>query len=506
MFHEPLTDRENTILHLIARGFSNQEIADDLVISLGTVKWYNRQIYHKLGVRSRTQAVRMAQQRQLLPVQPHTETPRHNLPAPVTSFIGREREITEVKQMLQEARLVTLTGPGGIGKSRLAQQAVKELAGDLVDNIWLVALGCTEDPTLVSDVIAKVMGLGETNALPQMLKNVLADQSTLLVIDNFEHLMPAAPLLADLLAAVQGLRLLVTSREVLHLSGEHVYPVPPLELPCAVSLFVQRAQAVRVDLQSDSLGTVNAICERLDRMPLAIELAAARARILTPQALLTQLGNCPLLIGEGPRDWPGHHHTLYATIDWSYNLLSPDEQLLFEQLAVFHGGCTVEAAEAICDPGFEVLDSLSSLYDKSLIQTEKGSDGETRFIMLSTIHAYAATHLKMRPDLTILQQRFTQYYLDMIARARVSQPVWLQRLSAEYDNLRAIMEHSFGSQGDRGSQGAEIVAGLGEFWYLTGHLAEGHLWLQTAQSFSNDLSADLQMRLENVAVRLAVSS
>jgi predicted ATPase/DNA-binding CsgD family transcriptional regulator len=415
---EPLSDRETEILGLLAGGLSNREIAQELFLSLETIKWYNKHIYSKLGVGSRTQAV--ARARELGLFADPGESPvaslapvRTNLPAQLTSFVGREREIAEVEDLLKTTRLVTLTGPPGIGKTRLGLQLADTVAGNYSDGVIFVGLASTTDPALVPKAIAHKLGVVEqpNQPLVESLERYFGNKSALLVLDNYEHVLEAAALVTDLLAASPRLTVLVTSREVLRLNGEHEYIVPPLTVPDTAhpgfvsDLFVYesmallnhraRAASTHFRLTEENAPAVAAICLRLDGLPLAIELAAARIKLFSPQQMLERLESRLSLLTGGARDLPARQRTLRDSIDWSYNLLDEDEQRLFARLAVFTGGRTIGAVEAICTPGLPIdaLDGLESLLNKSLLYQEEGPGGEPRFIMLETIHEYARERL-----------------------------------------------------------------------------------------------------------------
>lgn len=336
----------------------------------------------------------------------------HNLPSQATPFIGREAQLTEVRQELTRpengARLLTLTGPGGTGKTRLSLQVAADLLNDYEDGVFFVELASISDPMLVTPTIAQTLGVRKVEgcSLWESLKDYLQNKHILLVLDNFEQVMEGAPTVSDLLAAAPRLQVLVTSRALLRLQGEHVYPVPPLALPDpekrppveqlaqveAVQLFTQRARTVRADfdLTGENGAAVAEICHRLDGLPLAIELAAARVRFLPPQKMIAQLGNRFRLLTGGARDLPTRHQTLRGAIDWSYDLLSADEQVLFRHLAVFCCSCTLEAAEAVCGgpSNMDVLNGLESLMDQSLVKLSD-IDGEPRFGMLESIREYA---------------------------------------------------------------------------------------------------------------------
>lgn len=435
------------------------------------------------------------------------ETRPNNLPAQPTPLVGREREVAEVCALLgrPELRLLTLTGPGGTGKTRLGLQAAAELLEAFDDGVYFVPLAPVSDAGLVAESIAQAVGLRQSadQPLTESLKAALAPASMLLVLDNFEQVLAAAPLVAGLLAAAPRLKALVTSRSALHLSGEHEYQVQPLALPDSrrlppldrltqyesVRLFIERAQAARSDfaVTNENAPTVAEICHRLDGLPLAIELAAARIRLLPPQAMLARLDSRLRLLTGGPRDLPARQRTLRGTIDWSYGLLDSGEQQLFARLAVFAGGCALDAAESVCDAGGEletdVLDGLSSLVDKSLVRTREGPDGEPRFVMLETIQEYARERLRVGGEEGALRRRHAEHYLSLAERAEPeltgrNQAPWLDRLEAEHDNLRAALGWSL-EQPD-GERALRLAGALWRLWYSRGYLSEGRRWLEAA--------------------------
>ena len=505
----PLSKREREILAQLTAGLSDQQIADELFLSLHTVKWYNRQIYSKLGVSSRTQAIAQAKSLGLLgeglPVSPSSAVSGDHLPAQFTPFIGRRREIDEVKRLLERFRLLTLTGTGGTGKTRLALQVAAEVAKTFADGVYFVDLAPLSDHALVPKAIARVLDVFESPAepLPETLKRALSGREVLLLIDNFEHVSPAAPLVSTLLAVSPHLKILVTSREALRVVGEQEYPVPPLSLPVrdavsardlaeseAGALFVQRAQMTlpRFALGDDNAPTIAHICARLDGLPLAIELAAARSKLLTPQALLARLEGAgessPLrTLASGTRDVPPRHRTLEDAIAWSYNLLEKREKTLFARLAVFRGGRSLEASEAVCAEGLsmDVLDGLASLVDKSLIQQKETSGGEPRFVMLEMIHEYARERLEESGEAETMRRRHAEYFVVLAERAKPELRLsrygyWCQRFELELDNLRAVLEWTL-SEGDV-SLGVRLAGALGLFWYGKGYHVEGIRWTQ----------------------------
>jgi predicted ATPase len=438
-----------------------------------------------------------------------------DLPIRATSLVGRQRELAALRELLmrEELRLVTLTGPGGIGKSRLGEAVAEQVRGAFRNGVRLVSLAPVSDPSLVVDTIARTLGLGEQDGSQPLLETVkqqLRHQEMLLLLDNFEQVLEAAPVVAELLAASPGLKVLVTSRTTLHLAGEQEFPVPPLSLPDptslstpheslsqyeAVRLFIERARAVKPDfaVNNQNAPAVAEICHRLDGLPLAIELAAARVRILTPQGILSRLDKSLKLLTGGARDLPARQQTLRNTIDWSYDLLDVDEQTLFARLGVFVGGVTLEAAAQACVPEdeLEVLEGVGSLVEKSLLRQEEGVGGEPRFTMLQTIRDYALEHLNESAETEQLRRRHAEFYSMLAERAEAGlrgpeQEIWLERLNEERDNLRATMRWLLETRN------VEDAARLGwriwPFWYVRGYSREGRRWMEEALVSSDALS------------------
>jgi predicted ATPase/class 3 adenylate cyclase len=432
----------------------------------------------------------------------------NNLPVQPTPLIGRQREIESVRHLLSrhDVRLVTLTGPGGTGKTRLALQVAAELIDDFQDGVYFVELAPIGDPTLVVPTIAQSVGLQDIGGRPVLdaLVDHLSDKRLLLLLDNFEQILSAAPVVAELLGAAPGLKVLVTSRAVLHLRGEHEFPVPPLGLPepgprslaqelasyPAISLFSQRATAVRpgFGLTDENARAVTDICRRLDGLPLAIELAAARVKLLAPQAMLARLERrLPLLTG-GARDLPERQRTLRDTIAWSYDLLDEPERQLFRRLAVFVGGCTVDAAEAVGaadgEPGMDVFDGIASLVDKSLLRQHDGPDGEPRFAMLETIREFGLERLAAADEEASVRRLHLDWYTDFAERCQPGVfgpegPAWLDRLAAELDNLRAAMAWSVTDPTSGSARAGVRIAGAAQqLWLFRDNLAEGQHWLE----------------------------
>jgi predicted ATPase len=392
-----------------------------------------------------------------------------NLPVQPTPLIGRERELVGVLELVRSHRLVTLTGPGGSGKTRLALQAAAELVDEFRDGVWFVALASLRDAELVLTTIAQTLGVRE----PQTAEEYLRTKEALLVLDNLEQLLQAVPKLAELLRSAAGLKLLATSRASLRISGEQEFQVPPLTDEESVALFAERARAVK---PTAALGDdVREICRRLDNLPLAIELAAARIKLLTPDALLPRLERRLPLLTAGARDAPERQRTLRSTIEWSYELLDPREQELFASLSVFAGGCDLEAAEEVCSAD---LDILGSLIDKSLIRERDG-----RFLMLATIREYAAERLEAFGDARGLRNRHAEHYLALAEAAEPeilggAQVEWLARLEPERDNFRSAL--GWALEHRTGDVALRLIGALRRAWVARGFLAETRRWLEQA--------------------------
>ena len=528
---DPLTEREVDILGRIAEGLSNREIGQALFITVDTVKWYNKQIYSKLGVNSRTQAVARAQELGVLgsdgqapPADLRRRTMTITVPAQLTPFIGRGHERAEIKDLLGSVRLLTLTGPGGTGKTRLSVQIASELTHTFRDGVNFVRLAALRDPTLMPNAIAEVLNIHEQSGQPvrETVKTWLRGKQMLLVLDNFEHILDGASYISELLNAAPDLRIMVTSREVLHLYGEQEYPVPPMTLPHAnssmeditrseaVALFLQGAQAAKpgFEITEELAPAIVEICQRLDGLPLAIELAAARIKVLSPQHILERLDERLATLTGGSRDLPQRQQTLRNTIDWSYDLLNEFEQQLFACLAVFRGGWTLEAAEAICAgfTGVAGLDGLQSLVDKNLVSQRSQVDGQMRFYMLETIREYAKECLTALHDEAEVRQCHADYYRDLAERAEpmvrgYDHDLWMPRLMAERDNFRSALEWSFGD-GELES-GMRLVGGLGLFWYLEGHhYVAARRWVYMAMDYVEQVPRDVAAMVYMAAAKM----
>jgi predicted ATPase/DNA-binding CsgD family transcriptional regulator len=460
------------------------------------------------------------------PVQPQLATSlsssahRDNLPAQLTPLIGREKERADVARLLREegVRLLTLTGPPGIGKTRLSIQVASDLVRHFHDGVHFVPLASITDPTLVPSAIGQHLDIRQTgqHSLSALIAERLRDKELLLLLDNFEQVVRAGPLVKELLAACPHLKVLVTSRQALRVTGEHEFPVPPLKLPGqadyadvvalsryeAVSLFAQRARAVKPDftLTGNNASAVARICIQLDGLPLAIELAAARVKLLPPQAMLLRLAHGSAILASGAQDLPARQQTLHNAIAWSYDLLSDEERVLFRRLGVFVGGWTLEVAEAVCnEPGeqrLSTLEGLALLLDKSLVKPElaQGQEpdagGEPRFTMLETILEYAREKLAESGEQQALKRMHAVYFANLAEQAGLKvwgpnrdhgDAFWLDRLEREHDNIRAALDWSHSSAADIEIELRLLVA-VGRFWENHGYLREGRERLAAALS------------------------
>ena len=414
---------------------------------------------------------------------------RGNLPPPLTGFVGRDAELADISRLLQSARLVTLTGTGGAGKTRLMIEVARQVEDRFPEGCWFVPLETVTEPDLVLPAIGRTLSIAEVSGRPaaDWLAEALSGRRLLLLLDNLEQVIEVAPQVRQLLANAPEPRIFCSSREALRVSGEHEFPVPPLHPELAVQLFVGRARQVRPDWQPSAadLEAVAQICRLLDGLPLAIELAAARIRLFPAHQLLKRLSERLPTLESGVRDAPERQRTLSATIDWSWNLLNPVEQQVFTRLAVFTGGADLAAIEAIIDPSHEVsrdvLTPLTSLVEKSLVVVDQGTTGDSRYRMLETIREYAANRFAGSAAEGFVRQRHLEFFLeltrDMESQLFMEDPApALTRLEADHDNIRSAIE--FSEESGQPALGFAISAAIWRFWQQRGHLSEGRLLLE----------------------------
>ena len=424
-----------------------------------------------------------------------------HLPPQLDEFVDRSRELRHIQTLLAENRLVTLTGPGGTGKTRLASEVGRHSADDFPDGIYFVEIAAIFDAALVPSTIAEALSLREEGGRPivETVRDYLSTRRILLILDNFEQVVESAPVVSDLLRSAPGLKVMVTSRVSLLISGEHEYLVPPMSLPDprrlpdlevlaeyeSVKLFLQRARSVKPGfaLSDDNAPAIVAICARLDGLPLAIELAAARARLLSPSEILARLDKSLSLLSKAGRDVPQRQRTLMDAIGWSYELLDTQLQTLFRNLGVFRGGWTLDDVEAIADPdqslGIDVLDGLEALVGSSLVRALSADESQTWFVMLQTIREFAIKLLADQGELQQLRLVHAGHYADLARRAEPEvfkdDLTWLDRLGLEHDNLRAALRR-FVDAGEV-KKALAMATDLWRFWQIRAHLAEGRAWL-----------------------------
>ena len=446
--------------------------------------------------------------------EPTAQVP-NNLVAPVTSFVGRLAEIEDVRQLLADARLVTLTGPPGAGKTRLAEEVAARTLGRFAGGTWFVELAALVDPALVLSAAAEALGILPSIAAEPIdaLAARIADRSVLIIFDNFEHVTEAGTALAELLSRAPSLHVLVTSRTLLRLSAEHEYIVAPLRLPPhgasgpdlmraeAVQLFVGRASTsdATFEVTDANAADVAELCRRLDGLPLALELAAARVRLLPVAAIAARVDHSLALLSDGPRDVPARHRSLRAAVDWSYELLDPPSRQLFRRLAGFRGGWTLEAAAAVFGPASvteeAILGILGSLVDSSLVVRDAAATGEPRFTMLETLREYGLDQLVAEGEMEDVRSRHATHYRDVAEREAPeftgSDPgLALDRVGVEHDNIRAALAHFLVHDPE---SALRLGAAMWRFWQMRGHLLEGERWIGAAITAAGpDAAADVR--------------
>ena len=442
----------------------------------------------------------------------------NNLTLPNTPVVGRAKEISEIENLLRKNRLVTLTGIGGTGKTRLAQEIACRLLSEFHDGVFFIALAAVADAELVASEIANTLGVKESGGktLTAAVKEFLREKNILLVVDNFEQIISAAPILAELLAAAPGLKILATSRALLHLKAEREFVVPPLALPEtdsvfkdlpeneSVKLFAERARAIKLlfSLTEETSEAVAEICRKLDGLPLAIELAAARIKILSPPQILERLENRLKLLTGGAKDLPARQQTMRGAIEWSYDLLGENEQTLFRRLAVFAGGFTIDAAEAVVlideTSNIDVLNAITSLVENSLLVQTETMSGESRFHLLEVVREYALEILETNGESQLMRKNHAAFFL---AETQKAEPEffgeqgkkWFDRLEAEHDNLRSALDWSIVNDAETAANLAGI---LRTFWILHNYLTEGRKWLETIINCCADtVSIDVRIKL-----------
>lgn len=501
---EPLTRRELDILPLLAEHLSNNEIAEKLTLAPSSVKWYTKQIFAKLGINTRQQVAERARKLGLLKANSVKLPPAHNLPLAMTPFIGRNAQVEQVRRMISELnyRLVTLTGAGGVGKTRLALKVAESLVETFKQGVWLVELASLNDGTLVDQTVAAVFGLdGDPDHPPQiLLEDYLRNRNLLLILDNCEHLIEACARLVDtLLRLCPGLKILVTSRESLGLEGEIPFSVPsmtfpnPLRLPPleqlgqyeAVHLFTDRARSISPNFAITDINgrDVARICKRLDGIPLAIELAVARTKVLSVEQIANHLEDSFKLLAGGFRTALPKHQTMRASIDWSYQMLAEKERILLRRFSIFSGGWTLEASETICsawplDTGC-VIDLLTQLVNKSLVIVEQEPKHGIRYYLLDAIWEFAHEKLIGAGEEESMRGHHLAYFLRLAEEAEPNlrgreQIKWLDRLGNDLANLRHALDWGMKTSPEKG---LKLASALKWFWHIRGRWSEGLDWI-----------------------------
>ncbi len=494
--------------HRLRLGFTQAELAERAMLSERTISDLERGLKLPQSANARrlasalqlspelTEQLTTSRQRARQPVERPAVTPRplpgHTLPVPRSTFIGRERELLEAARLLEANRLLTLVGPGGTGKTRVALKLAESVSDRYADGAWFVGLAPVFDARLVVPTIAQVLTFSDDGrrAPLEALTHALRQRQVLLILDNFEQVLDAAPEVGQLLGACPGVHVLATSRAPLRIAGEQELAIPPLDQHEAVWLFVERARAVKVDfaLTASNATTVAELCRHLDGLPLAIELAAARSRLLDPEAMLLRFDRRLSLLTTGERDAPLRQRTLRDTIAWSYDLLDASDQALFRQLSVFVGGCSLEAAQVVSGLSIEALfDRVDSLVANSLLRPAPTYSGQVRVMLLETVREFGLEQLGARGELAAARARHAAYFLDLAERAEpglngAEAGVWIDQLQRDHDNLRAALDWALGQADANASAelALRLAGALGRFWWIAGYFGEGGRWLARA--------------------------
>jgi predicted ATPase/DNA-binding CsgD family transcriptional regulator len=503
---ETLTRREREILAHLSGDQYEREIAESFNLAPNSIKSYTRRIYAKLGVSDRQEAIQRASQLGLLDNQAPPKGRRHNLPAPLTPFIGRQNELHQIGRMLADPvnRLVTLTGTGGIGKTRLALQVANACQDNYLQGVWLMTLASLSEPELVTQFVAAALDLHSDRArnVLEELVDYLSAKQLLLVVDNCEHLVAACASLASaLLQRCPNLQILATSREALGIAGECTYQVPSLSFPKsdrvlnssklmkyeAVDLFIRRAKSAQpaFDLNKHNARAVLQICSRLDGIPLALELAAARLKVMDVEEIAGELDDRFNLLRGGDRTAPVRLQTMRASIDWSYTLLPETEKQLLRAVSVFAGSWSLAAARAVCAclalPGADITEMLEGLVNKSLVLVQRVRGRKLRYRVLETVRQYAAGKASQAGEVAALRDRHLAYYATFSGQAAVGMAgtnpiIWLRRLDDEMDNLRLALEWALATDVEAGLQ---LIIQIDFFWIQRGHVREQYDWINS---------------------------
>jgi predicted ATPase len=498
----------------MAQGLSDRQIADRIALSVHTVKWYNRGLFAQLGATSRSHAIALARDASLLGL-PDAEAVAHapsgNLPAAATSFVGRERELTEVQNALSGCRLLTLSGAPGSGKTRLALELARSVAGQFEGGAWFVALAPVTRPARVLVTIAEVLGVAEVRgrSILETLQAALKERRILLVLDNFEHVLDAAVPVGKLLEATPALKVLATSREALGLYAEQVHLVPPLGLDESTELFVQRARAVRPHfaLSDENRSDVERVCQKLEGLPLSIELAAARTKLWSPRALLTKLDQRLSVLSVSTRDLPSRQQTLRNTIAWSFSLLNGTERRVLATMSVFRGSTSTEDVESILGAQSDgpLMATLEALLNKNLLQSSEGESGNLRVLLLETIREYALEQADQN-ELSSARELHAAHFAAMAWQAQgefrsAGCRPWIQRLDEANHNLEAALEWLLARPDP--TAGVAMVHALRDYWIASGRFLEGDLWCKRALAVRAQTPRGTQARLLADAAFLA---